>query len=282
MQKSETIGALAGALAKAQAEIQGAKKDSENPFFKSKYADLSAVWDACRASLTKNELAIVQTPRSEITENATIISLGTLLTHASGEWIYEELSAVPVKDDPQGIGSCVTYLRRYALSAFTGVAPEDDDGNAASQPGNGTQAAKPRNARKPQTDTTAPGAPSAEVLALREQIKKAMEALNNAGDDPPWDVPRVNAMVKDSFNGKLTVDLTSHELTDLAQMFSQRLEDVRMKANKERESLLLAIKGSAPEDELAAYLKEKHGGAELDSLTVPQLRVMDKAVGIPF
>src|SRR5687768_1533785 len=121
MQKSESIAALAGALAKAQAEIQGAKRDSENPFFKSKYADLSAVWDACRDSLTKNELAIVQTPRSEVTESATIIALGTLLMHSSGEWIYEELSAVPVKDDPQGIGSCVTYLRRYALSAFTGV-----------------------------------------------------------------------------------------------------------------------------------------------------------------
>src|SRR5688572_15377231 len=122
MQKSESIAALAGALAKAQAEILGAKKDSENPFFKSKYADLAAVWDACRGPLTKNELSIVQTPRTEINEKSTIIYVGTLLSHSSGEWISEELSAIPVKDDPQGIGSCITYLRRYALSAFTGVA----------------------------------------------------------------------------------------------------------------------------------------------------------------
>lgn len=279
MQKSETIGALAGALAKAQAEIQGAKKDSENPFFKSKYADLSAVWDACRNSLTKNELAIVQTPRSEITENATIISLGTLLTHSSGEWIYEELSAVPVKDDPQGIGSCVTYLRRYALSAFTGVAPEDDDGNAASQPGQPQKAKASRKAAPENGDHTVE--PSAEVLALRESIKQAMEALNNAGDDPQWDVPRVNKMVRDNFNGKRTVDLSVHELTDLAKMFSQRLEDVRKKASKERESLIASI-NTVAESEVKAYLKDNYGGAELESLTVPQLREMDKAVGIPF
>lgn len=128
MNKSESIGALAGALSKAQAEIRGAVKDTANPFFKSKYADLSSVWEACREPLAKNGLSIVQTNRAG--EGRVIVE--TLLMHASGEWISGELDMRPVKDDPQGVGSAITYARRYALAAMVGVAPEDDDGNAAS------------------------------------------------------------------------------------------------------------------------------------------------------
>lgn len=128
MNKSETIGALAGALSKAQAEIRGAVKDTANPFFKSKYADLSSVWEACREPLAKNGLSIVQTNRAG--DGRVIVE--TLLMHASGEWISGELDMRPVKDDPQGVGSAITYARRYSLAAMVGVAPEDDDGNAAS------------------------------------------------------------------------------------------------------------------------------------------------------
>ncbi len=128
MNKSETIGALAGALSKAQAEIRGAIKDTANPFFKSKYADLSSVWEACREQLTKNGLSVVQTNKAG--DGRVIVE--TILMHTSGEWISGELDMKPVKDDPQGIGSAITYARRYALAAIVGVAPEDDDGNAAS------------------------------------------------------------------------------------------------------------------------------------------------------
>ena len=128
MNKSETIGALAGALSKAQAEIRGAIKDTANPFFKSKYADLSSVWEACREQLTKNGLSVVQTNKAG--DGRVIVE--TILMHTSGEWISGELDMKPVKDDPQGVGSAITYARRYALAAIVGVAPEDDDGNAAS------------------------------------------------------------------------------------------------------------------------------------------------------
>ncbi len=131
MEKSETIGKLAEALAKAQGAIEGAIKDSTNPHFRSKYADLAAVWDACRKPLSDNGLAVVQIPCGE---NPDVVTIETLLTHASGEWVKSRLTMRPVKSDPQSIGSCITYARRYSLMAMVGVAPEDDDGNAASQP----------------------------------------------------------------------------------------------------------------------------------------------------
>ena len=127
MQKSDTITALAAALSLAQAEIEGAKKDSTNPHFRSKYADLGAVWDACRVPLTKHGLAIVQFPRSE---NGCVL-VETILTHKSGEWMSETLALPVSKQDAQGYGSAMTYARRYSLMSVAGIAPEDDDGNAA-------------------------------------------------------------------------------------------------------------------------------------------------------
>jgi hypothetical protein len=125
---SPTIAELAKALSAAQGEVEGAVKGKANPAFRSKYADLAAVWDACREALTKHGLAIVQSPgpcadgRMEMT---------TMLAHASGEWIRGTLTIPLAKVDAQAYGSATTYARRYALAAFVGVAPEDDDGNAA-------------------------------------------------------------------------------------------------------------------------------------------------------
>lgn len=127
---SETIGKLSEALAKAQAILEGASMDRKNPHFNSKYADLASVWDACRKPLADNGLAVVQIPQSEGTK----LTVTTILSHASGEWIKGSLTMEAAKNTPQAIGSCITYARRYALAAFVGVAPEDDDGNEASAP----------------------------------------------------------------------------------------------------------------------------------------------------
>ena len=128
MNRSESIKELACALAKAQSAMRGAVKDSENPHFRSKYADLASVWEACRAALGENGLSIVQAPRT--VEGG--VEVETMLLHQSGEWISESL-AIPVsKQDAQGFGSALTYCRRYGLSSIVGIAPEDDDGNAAS------------------------------------------------------------------------------------------------------------------------------------------------------
>lgn len=125
---SEQIGELAAALAKAQGEIESAVKSQANPFFKSKYADLAEVWKAAREPLSKNTLAVVQLTQG----GPETVSIETVLVHSSGQWIRSELTLKPVKADPQGIGSAITYGRRYAMAAIIGITQEDDDANAAS------------------------------------------------------------------------------------------------------------------------------------------------------
>ena len=119
--------ALFGALAKAQGEITGALKDSSNPFFKSKYADLASCWDACRQQLSSNGLAVIQT--TDFFDGYVVLS--TKLVHSSGQWV-EGILPIKTKDDgPQAQGSGITYARRYALAAIVGLAQIDDDAEAA-------------------------------------------------------------------------------------------------------------------------------------------------------
>lgn len=130
MEKSESIKELAAALAKAQPQIQGAKKDKNNPAFKSKYADLSSVTDAIDSAIPAHGLSYVQVAHDR--ENAAAIE--TIILHSSGEWISCGIVSVPVtKHDAHGFGSALTYARRYSLSSGFGVVPEDDDGNAAAK-----------------------------------------------------------------------------------------------------------------------------------------------------
>lgn len=136
---SETIGKLGLALAKAQAIMQPATKDKENPFFKSRYADLSSIWDSIRKPLAENELSVIQTT----TIRHQTLLLITTLAHSSGEWIRAEYPINPIKNDPQGIGSAITYARRYALAAITGASTEDDDGESATR-GAGTNSSYPK------------------------------------------------------------------------------------------------------------------------------------------
>lgn len=124
---SETINELATALTAAQAAMRGAVKDADNPYFKSKYADLASVWEACRKPLTDRGLSVVQS----VGADGVKVRITTLLAHTSGQWIADDLVLSAKEDSPQAIGSCITYGRRYALAAFVGVAPEDDDGEAA-------------------------------------------------------------------------------------------------------------------------------------------------------
>jgi hypothetical protein len=127
MTHSEQLGELATALALAQSLIEGAKKDSDNPFFKSHYADLASIWDACRKQLTGAGLAVVQMPFTD----GTNIGVQTILLHASGQWIESSVSAAAKDLGPQAVGSVITYLRRYALAAVAGVPQIDDDAEAA-------------------------------------------------------------------------------------------------------------------------------------------------------
>lgn len=128
---SESLDKLAEALAKAQGKIKPASKDAVNPHFKSKYADLAAVWDVVREPLAANGLSVIQLPSADGAK----VTLVTMLLHSSGQWIKSRLTMLAAQNTPQGLGSCITYARRYALSSVLGVAAEiDDDGNAASAP----------------------------------------------------------------------------------------------------------------------------------------------------
>ncbi len=129
---------LYAALSNAQAKIEHAKKSSMNPHFKSKYADLATVWDACREPMTSEGLAVVQLPCEA---PAGFAGLNTIITHKSGQSISEKFF-IPVAqaNNPQAVGSALTYAKRYALLGAAGIAPEDDDGNAATA---APRAAKP-------------------------------------------------------------------------------------------------------------------------------------------
>ena len=123
--------AIAAALVKAQKEFGPALKTATNPHFRSRYADLAACVEAVIDALNANGIALVQ--RTHDCDNG--VAVETLLVHESGESISGGILHVPAsKQDPQGYGSALTYARRYSLQAACGIAPEDDDGNAASKP----------------------------------------------------------------------------------------------------------------------------------------------------
>ena len=127
MHSSESINELATALCKAQASMGGAVRGTGNPFFKSKYADLSDVMQVVKEPFAANGLSYVQFPVS--TESS--VGVATRLMHTSGQWLEQEFLLPMVKRDPQAGGSCITYARRYGLAAMAGIPQVDDDAESA-------------------------------------------------------------------------------------------------------------------------------------------------------
>jgi hypothetical protein len=198
---SLSIGKLAAALSKVQSQLKSAAKDSANPFFKSKYADLGSVWDACREALGANEFAVSQSAGSTPEGG---ISITTILMHSSGEWVGSEVAVKPTKAGPQEAGSILSYLRRYSLAALVGVVAEDDDGEAAE--GRGAERGKPAaKGRKPapQVEEIPPNDPA--VLDWFKQIDAAPDkgaAMRVAAEISKWAplaAPSLVAQVKDHY-----------------------------------------------------------------------------------
>ena len=150
MDRSESIKELAVALAKAQGLIGTAAKDTSNPFFHSNYADLASIWGVARKPLSENGLSVIQIPDIE----GDSIILRTMLLHSSGEFILSQYKVNPMRqakdqgwvksDDPQSIGSALTYARRYALAAMVGIVAEEEDDDGEGAMGRGKKPEKPK------------------------------------------------------------------------------------------------------------------------------------------
>ncbi len=213
MQKSETINELAAALAKAQGQIQDAKKDSDNPFLHSKYADLAAIWGACRKPLSDNGLAVVQTISIEDGKRV----LESTLFHSSGQWLSSILDLMPKEETSQAVGSAISYMRRYALAALVGVCAADDDGEASMARG---QVAKPivqKPAPQPTSTPQTANKPPTSKPTSESQASAAQGAEPKLGDKASPEMlsqitknPLLAEALKCETGGKLAVFAGKH------------------------------------------------------------------------
>lgn len=187
METSETIKGIATALAKAQATMHGATRDRKNPAFKSDYATLSSVIEAARGPLTENGIAFIQSPGAM--EDGGVPVTTTFVHGETGEWFRSRV-VMPVRDrnNPQAVGSAITYGCRYSLMAMLGLPPVDDDGNAAAQ-GNGRSEPvrrEPPKAEKPREPTDAEKAAAAEIEEAFDacETEEELEAAREANVQP--------------------------------------------------------------------------------------------------
>ena len=182
---------IATALVKAQKAFGPALKTATNPHFRSRYADLAACVEAVMDGLNSNGIALVQ----QLSESDTGVIVETVFIHESGEMLNCGKLHVPaVKHDPQGYGSALTYARRYSLMAACGIAPEDDDGNAASR----------KEEKKSSVDESvmADHLAAIEATTSQDDLKKAyVKAYAYANGEPVWQKKVIAA--KDKMKGKL-------------------------------------------------------------------------------
>ena len=177
MKRSDTIANLAAALSAAQGEFQAVPKKADNPFFKSKYADLPSVVLAASPILTKYGLSVSQLPDFDGEHDL----LTTTIMHSSGEWLEASARLHLVKDDPQGQGSATTYARRYAYSGALGiVTDEDDDGNAATQ-SRGAALAAQATPSAPRPQASGSGVPCPADGCAGHLVQRATKTGKNPG-----------------------------------------------------------------------------------------------------
>lgn len=179
MTTSTEIKSIAAAMVSLQSAVDDAAKNKTNPAYKSKYADLSAILDAIRPAMKEAKLAVIQSPSAE---NG-VVSITTRIIHVSGEWIESTLALTPSRSDPQGVGSAITYGRRYSLAALMGITQDDDDGNAASgkapEMHGGYMSPTTANTLPPAGDLKIRAKELADSLGLTLEDRKSLSALAN-------------------------------------------------------------------------------------------------------
>lgn len=214
---SAGVDQLFTAISAAQGAVKVAVKDTKNDFFRSTYADLESVWGVVREPMSSNGLSVIQIPTTD-GDKAGVV---TILTHASGQYISGKLLLLPcrkekdgslsVAKDPQAIGSCITYAKRYALAGFMGVATADDDGNAASGiEGNMTSKKEPRPNSQAQNVHSA---------GATETYTKAAQAPQKPAEPTATDKRQV-------LRDKITKHLTEDQLKDFVLAYFEK-DDMR-------------------------------------------------------
>lgn len=222
MNKSESIADLAKALAAFQGEVKQPMKDKANPFFKSKYVPLENVVEAVTETASKHGLSFIQYPMNS--ENK--VGVITILMHESGQWIESEpIFATPAKQDPQGVGSTITYLKRYSLSAVFGItSDEDDDANTATYPNGYNQQPQQQYRQAPPQQQQPNGMASpAQIKAMMAKAKNVAIAQGHEGTNEDLH----NIYVKALQDCKIPDTLKSSNLTK--QQASKVIENLASK-----------------------------------------------------
>lgn len=211
MQRSESINELTSALSKAQGEMRPAIKESNNPYFKSKYADLPSVWETIRNVLSKNGLAVIQNIECE----GNIVKVETMLSHSSGQWVSGTITMTAKDSLPQSIASASTYGRRYGLSAIVGVSSEeDDDGNQA----NGLNTASTASTASRVTKELPVDLSPEEQPLTAEQGKALMLHLNKNG----WAMEDLKEYITYEFNIFSVKDIKNKHLLTIKNNFNRK------------------------------------------------------------
>jgi hypothetical protein len=237
--QSEAIDKLALALSKAQAHIDGAKKDSVNPHFRSNYADLASVWDACHKHLSDNGIAVVQT--TNVVDGQVLLK--TMLIHSSGQWIAGLYPVNAVADTPQALKSALTYARRAGLESIAGVCPIEDDGNAA----NGTIS-------QPQPKKDLPQHPP---VPTREEIVAHAVKMPNPVAKPS---ANPNNFVRDAGQKKPDQKNGAAPFTKITEKQAGRLFAIAKSKGMSRDILFAYLKGTLGNENVYDIHPEKYEG----------------------
>ena len=205
---------IEAALAAAQLEMGKALKDTQNPHFKSKYADLASVVEACGKALNNHGIAYL----ARVTHADGAMVMRTVLTHGASETSLEcDIPLIVAKNDMQGLGSAMTYARRYGLMSLTGIAPEDDDGNAAAAAA--PKAVSAAHMKRRCADMDAEMAECESLVTLQTCWRSWQAIFNNEGWPPLTDdeanYRNYAASIKDKHKSR--IEAAMQPLTDAAE-----------------------------------------------------------------